>query len=673
MGRWSARPHVPPAPFPMDLSPAPQQLYLDCRPAPAFVTLHRAARAPAREVSVLLCPPFGWDEFCSYRSLRSWAQSLARDGFATLRLSYPGTGDSGGSPRDPDQLEAWTAAVAGAAGWLRGETGAARVTAVGIGLGSALAWLATAGGAAIDDLVLWAPPADGRALVRQLRAFGRMERSQIYRDAEPPGPEAAGDVEAGGFVLSAETVARLEAITPWTAALPDPARRRVLALERDGLAIDAELLAALRAGGATVTVAPGEGFADMTSHPQLARPPVGVITTVGEWLRAGPPAAAPAAEIPAGAAGETPAAPAAEPVLGARESATIAVGAATVRETPVTIERPFGRLSGVLTEPAERPAHGICAILLNPGAGRRIGPNRLWVTAARRWAVLGVPTLRLDVRGIGDADGDETRYRDDAALYEDEFVPDVVAAMDFLRARGTGERFALGGLCSGAFWSLHAALADDRVCALLLVNPRALLWDPGLDPARDLRALLTQRPSPAKILRLATGPRLRSFLRWLLAAPVRVLRRSLAGPPSGDGDARGLDTIVDALVASTIPVTFLFADDEPLYNELARAGYPERLVGAPTVRFERVGVRDHTLRPGWAQREALAILDRAIAGALTDGPVSSSAATALGAAPAGPGAAAPARSPATEPRRQDLAARPIGDSGAIATDGNSSS
>ena len=65
-----------------------------------------------------------------------------------------------------------------------------------------------------------------------------------------------------------------------------------------------------------------------------------------------------------------------------------------------------------------------------------------------------------------------------------------------------GRRFMLGGLCSGAYWSFHAALLDERVPAVLLLNPRALVWDAGLGPGRDLRALFTQRPSLAKIRRL---------------------------------------------------------------------------------------------------------------------------------------------------------------------------
>ena len=103
----------------------------------------------------------------------------------------------------------------------------------------------------------------------------------------------------------------------------------------------------------------------------------------------------------------------------------------------------------------------------------------------------------------------------------------------FHAGAGDGERFILGGLCAGAYWSFHAALRDPRVSSALMVNPRALIWDTGLGPARDLRALLTQPFSLAKIRRVATGPRLQAFVRWMLAAPRRALRRLLLGHGAG--------------------------------------------------------------------------------------------------------------------------------------------
>ncbi len=69
-----------------------------------------------------------------------------------------------------------------------------------------------------------------------------------------------------------------------------------------------------------------------------------------------------------------------------------------------------------------------------------------------------------------------------------ETIDQVRNAIDALEARGLGPRFILSGLCSGAYWSFHGALADDRVTAALMLNGAALIWDPNLDKMRDLRA-----------------------------------------------------------------------------------------------------------------------------------------------------------------------------------------
>lgn len=624
----------------MSASPAPEPLFLPAGPDPVFATLHRpapdtgggaggAATAAAR-TAVILCPPFGWEEVTSYRSLRFWAERLAAAGHPALRVSLPGTGDSGGGPRDEARLEAWIAAVGVAAGRLIELTGARRVVAVGIGLGGMVACLAAAGGAPIDDLVLWSTPARGRAMARQLRAFSSLERSMFYEGMADPPPPPDGELEVGGFVLTAQTRAAVEAIDLTTLEL-GVGNRRALLLERDGLAADADLEARLQSIGVAVTAAPGDGFGAMTSTPQLARPPLAVIETVQAWL-ACEPAGVTAAEnvaspVPAvtapATAVPTPAGPVARLRVNGIDDA--------VRETAISIPGRLGQLSAVLSEPAGRREGVPCVILLNAGAVRRIGPSRLWVEAARRWAADGVPVVRLDLEAIGDSDGDETPYRKDAALYTPTFVPLVIEAMDYLQARGVGQRFVLGGLCSGAFWSFHAALRDPRVDAVLLLNPRALIWRAGLGPGRDLRALLTQRPSLSKISRLATGPRLNDFLRWIAATPLRLLRRLRSHESEAAATERQLADELRRLVSSGRRVLFLFSAHEPLHAEMERTGRMAELAAAPNATVEYVNVRDHTMRPGWAQTEVHAALDRALAreidptGPATDSVASASA------------------------------------------------
>ena len=146
-----------------------------------------------------------------------WALSLSAEGHAALRIDLPGSGDSGGSPRDAGRAASWPRAVAASAAWLRERTGADRVVAIGIGLGGLVAGQAVVEGADIDDLVLWGAPARGKALVRELRAFARLGISRTD-DVDwdlatmPPLPE--GSLESGGFLLAPESVAWLQGDRP---------------------------------------------------------------------------------------------------------------------------------------------------------------------------------------------------------------------------------------------------------------------------------------------------------------------------------------------------------------------------------------------------------------------------------------------------------------------------
>ena len=89
---------------------------------------------------------------------------------------------------DPDRPQAWTTAIATAAGWMRENQAATRVVAIGIGLGGLMAFAAAAEGAPIDDLMLWAVPARGRTVMRELRAYAGIVSARHDRggDETPP-------------------------------------------------------------------------------------------------------------------------------------------------------------------------------------------------------------------------------------------------------------------------------------------------------------------------------------------------------------------------------------------------------------------------------------------------------------------------------------------------------
>jgi pimeloyl-ACP methyl ester carboxylesterase len=585
-----------------------QPLYLDVDGTPAFCVLHRP-EGTARDTAVLFCPPFGWEEVCSYRILREWAGRLAGAGYPVLRLTLPSCGDSGGDPADPGRVDAWTSAVTAAARAVRAHSGGRAVVSIGLGLGGMLACRAVEGGAPIDGLVLWASPARGRELTRQLKAFARLEASQVFEGLPDPPPPSDGELEVGGFVLSADTQSELGALDLSAITLPRGLPRGALLLERDGIAVDERLREALEGQGVAVDVLAGDGYGEMTSHPQRGQVPETVISEVMAWIAAGEEAAAPSeAALAAG----THSAITPDP-LGPEsfaESASLHFGDAEIVETPVAIAQDFGNLSGILTTPKDG-GQPVCLVMLNAGAIRRIGPNRMWVEAARRWAARGVPSLRLDVEAIGEADGAVLPYADDNALYVEQLIPQVKAAIAWLAERGVAERFVTAGLCAGAYWAMYAGLEDPRVTTALMFNSRGIVWDTDLSASRDLRRAFSQKLTWTRIRHNVTGPRLKAVARWMLGMPARWLARRRGGEEVGALPER-VNRVMREMQASPLRSVFLFSAGEPLEEELVNAGWLPQIEDWPNVMVTRVAVRDHTLRPLMAQQEAHAALDRAV-------------------------------------------------------------
>jgi pimeloyl-ACP methyl ester carboxylesterase len=573
-------------------------LYLSIEPDPVLVLLDQPREGGRRPTAVLMVPPFGWDEASSYRGRRAWARALAHAGYPTTRLDLPATGDSAGSPRDPGRVEAWCGAVGGAAAWLRERVGAERVVAVGIGLGGALTVRAVADGAPIDDLVLWSVPARGRALLREMRAYSAMIASK-YPEDEQNGPSPDDDATMlVGYLLSAETASEVSKLDLAALPLPNAAERRVLLLGRNGAAPDSRLREHFESAGASVTVGEGSGYDALMSHPQESRPPLKVIETTLAWLGDGSAARGPS-PIPVGSR------PAERPDL------ALGGHGAELRETPLWFELGGRHMFGVLSEPAEGPVADVTVVLFNGGALRHTGPNRSSVETARRWAGRGVPCVRVDFPGIGDADGDDPELTENKCLYAPGRLQETLAVLDQLAERGLPDRFVLGGLCAAAYWGVHAALADPRVVGVLAINLWAFFWSPELVAERDRRA--TRDALRSGLIERVRSGRLNAQL-------VRRAVRSFRPSRSRRGLHRSIertqrpevDRVLDQLRDQGTKVLLLLGRGEPLYEQFEREKRIEQMDRWPNVTLEQIPSRDHTFRALWLQRHVADSLDGAI-------------------------------------------------------------
>jgi len=129
---------------------------------------------------------------------------------------------------------------------------------------------------------------------------------------------------------------------------------------------------------------------------------------------------------------------------------------------PLVFDCAGERLLGLL-----HPAGGRLGLVIVVGGPQyRAGSHRHFVTVAEAAAAAGHPTLRFDVRGMGDSTGALRQF--------EQIGPDIGAAIDALvAAQPQLEQVVLWGLCDGA----SAALIylherhDPRVAGLCLLNP----------------------------------------------------------------------------------------------------------------------------------------------------------------------------------------------------------
>lgn len=131
--------------------------------------------------------------------------------------------------------------------------------------------------------------------------------------------------------------------------------------------------------------------------------------------------------------------------------------------------------------------------------------NRMYVDLARRLAGHGFDVMRFDYAGVGESTG-ETRFFDLLSPH----TPDVLAAVDTLRARGAS-RIVLVGTCYGGRMALEAAPEVPDLAAMVIScipvedYPGAsenLLWHGRRALSRDVwRRLRTKWPKYVRIFR----------------------------------------------------------------------------------------------------------------------------------------------------------------------------
>jgi exosortase A-associated hydrolase 1 len=131
-------------------------------------------------------------------------------------------------------------------------------------------------------------------------------------------------------------------------------------------------------------------------------------------------------------------------------------------ETPVVLTVQQQPLVGIIHHGADDAITGV--LVLVGGPQYRVGSHRQFVLLARQLAAQGMPVMRFDLRGMGDATG--------PALDFSERAPDISAALDAFKAHCPAlQGVVLWGLCDGASAALLCAQHDARVTGMVLLNP----------------------------------------------------------------------------------------------------------------------------------------------------------------------------------------------------------
>ncbi len=577
----------------MPSPPAAQPVYLGDEALPTFGWWHAAIRESNGEcrLPVLLCPPFGREDESAHRTLRLLAERLAASGHPVLRFDYPGTGDAAGHAHMPDLVPAWTRSIAAALEGLKAQAGCDKAAIVGLRLGAVLAAGVAASRDDVAAFVAIAPPASGRAYVRELKAFQATSSPVGRADV------SAGLLEAGGYALTAASREALSRLDP--TALERPPAPRMLVIDRDDMPSAAAWTSRFAALGAIVEHECHGGFADMMLDPHRSQAPQSILDAAAAWLGRQPFVSSVSSSD-----------------VFRRAPASVAEG---VIEEPVWIPLARARMFAILSRAAQHASPSRVVLILNSGAQRRVGPGRLHVMLARRLAAKGVVALRVDLPGLGDAaarDGERENL-----VYPREVMADLRALVGHVRERWPDATCHALGICSGGYHGLQMARERVGVDSVVVLNPLTFDWpgeSPLLEPlpafkvAREMsryrRNLFSLEPW-RKLLRgevdvLHVAALLASRARQRMAHAGRELARLLHVPLRNDLAGELARATADAAV-----LHFVFSENEPgedLLRGLAGRAV-DRLQRQRRLHLHRLDDTDHTFT-GEAARERLVAL-----------------------------------------------------------------
>ena len=396
---------------------------------------------------LLVVPPFAEEMNRCRTMVAMQARALSALGFGTLVLDPYGTGESEGEFAEATWA-GWRDDLVLGIDWLDRHGQGCRGL-WGLRLGAAMAVQLARQRPAIERLLLWQPVFNGKSFYTQflrIRIAAEMNLpDRVKSTGELRAWSARGDViEVSGYEIGPAMAAELDAVD-----LDHEAMVRVGGI--DWLEVSTEAAPALlpasvkcietlQAAGARVSDEAVNGPLFWHVHERELAPALIETTTrrlvaweawSGVRSRVGPSA-----------------------VIDATASST---------GQPITFECGEQRLSGFVHRGSASATRGV-VIVVAGGPQYRAGAHRQFVQLARKLAGQGWPTLRFDLRGMGDSTGSYVGFEHSET--------DIRAAIDALQVQQPQlKQMVLIGECESASGILFYAWRDDRVQGAVLVNP----------------------------------------------------------------------------------------------------------------------------------------------------------------------------------------------------------
>jgi pimeloyl-ACP methyl ester carboxylesterase len=256
-------------------------------------------------------------------------------------------------------------------------------------------------------------------------------------------------------------------------------------------------------------------------------------------------------------------------------------------------------------------ARTAAVVFLNTGLNHHIGTSRLTVTMARRLAGLGFASLRLDISGVGDSDGQPGHSANPTI--------DVSAALDGLRDRGY-EEFILIGLCSGAKLALQTTLRDARVVGQILLNLQGYWQAPS-----EAKNYVSRRAYFRMARQMSTWKRVVKGRVDITGISRAIVQRSIQAAGHNIAEAWGKLWRRDSargvaiaefrsLAARDVQTRFVFVEEDPGLDEMevvfGRGG--QMLKGVPNIAIEILTEGDHIFSWNYSRRQLLSVVEATI-------------------------------------------------------------